>query len=92
MPQKRKISNGVKIRINAKFCSGCRTCELICALTHEEENNPKKAFIKIRGRFPNPGGYTIEILEGCKECGLCAKFCLMHALFKNKKESAGVEK
>ncbi len=75
----------MKISINDKFCSGCRICELICALTHQKENNPKKAFIKIHGNFPNPGGYTIEISEGCKGCGQCVRFCAMNALIEVKK-------
>ena len=56
-------------------CSGCRVCEMVCALYNKKECNPRKAFIKISGSFPKPGGYHIKILKGCTLCGECIRYC-----------------
>lgn len=69
-----------KFGIDKSKCSGCRTCELVCALKNFGENNPKKSFIKITGNFPVPGGYNIK-MKGCKHCGQCVKYCAMGALY-----------
>lgn len=62
----------MKILKNESRCTGCRTCQLICALCHFEENNPKKGAIGIRGEFPSPGGYKISL---CTQCEKCIKAC-----------------
>lgn len=74
-----------KFGIDKSKCSGCRTCELICALTNFRENNPKKSFIEITGNFPIPGGYDIK-MKGCKHCGQCVKYCAMGALYLKEGE------
>ncbi|MBI2626221.1 MAG: 4Fe-4S binding protein [Candidatus Nealsonbacteria bacterium] len=67
-----------------KKCSGCRICEMACVLYNKKECNPKKAFIKISGNFPEPGGYNIKILKGCTLCGECTRICPIGALFEKK--------
>lgn len=62
-------------------CSGCRVCELICALRNAKECNPKKSFIKVSGHFPKPGGYTFKIIKGCTLCGECVRICPTGAVF-----------
>jgi ferredoxin len=49
-------------------CTGCRTCQLACALFHFKENNPKKAAIGIMGEFPAPGRYRISLCTQCEKC------------------------
>ena len=49
-------------------CTGCRTCQLACALCHFKENNPKKAAIGIIGEFPAPGRYRISLCTQCEKC------------------------
>ncbi|MDQ7793469.1 MAG: 4Fe-4S binding protein [bacterium] len=61
----------------AEGCSGCRVCQLVCALTHVQENNVKKAAIGIRGYFPAPGRYEVEV---CDQCGQCATVCPEEAI------------
>lgn len=70
----------VKLGIDLVKCSGCRVCELICALVNHRENNPKKAHIKITGQFPEPGGYKIKFKD-CTRCGECAMICPTKAIF-----------
>jgi len=58
----------VKIGREESRCSGCRTCQLVCALHHFKENNPKKAAIGIKGEFPEPGRYRISLCTQCEKC------------------------
>lgn len=60
-------------------CSGCKTCQLMCALHHFKENNPKKAAIGITGEFPAPGKYRISL---CTQCGNCIPVCPTEAIYK----------
>lgn len=58
-------------------CTGCKTCQLVCALEHFSEHNPKKAAIGIRGEFPSPGRYKISM---CTQCGKCIEVCPTDAI------------
>ncbi len=62
----------MKINHNDALCSGCRVCELVCALQHYQENNPKKSAIRISGQFPVPGRFEIKV---CNQCGACMAVC-----------------
>lgn len=62
----------MKIGLNEALCSGCRVCQLVCSFRHFKENNPKKAALKITGRFPAPGRFQIAV---CDQCGVCAEVC-----------------
>lgn len=42
------------VALKPEECTGCRTCELICALHNYQENNPAKAALRVRGLFPDP--------------------------------------
>lgn len=57
--------------IDAK-CSGCRVCQMVCALENFREVNPSKAALAIVGQFPAPGSYQIHL---CDQCGRCAESC-----------------
>jgi Fe-S-cluster-containing hydrogenase component 2 len=65
---------GKKLKVDSKdeLCSGCRTCEVICTLTHTGEVNPKKSAIHPAAEFPVPGTYHIKV---CSQCGVCAEEC-----------------
>lgn len=58
-------------------CSGCRTCLMACALARFKEVNPSKAVLNIRGLFPAPGHYEIDL---CDQCGACAEACPEEAI------------
>ncbi len=68
----------LKIGKDETKCSGCRICELVCALAQTGECNPKKSIVKITANFPEPG-YHIK-MGGCKLCGECLKYCPPKAL------------
>ncbi|KXA97792.1 hypothetical protein AKJ38_00280 [candidate division MSBL1 archaeon SCGC-AAA259I14] len=57
-------------------CVGCKTCEMICSIHHENVNNPKKARIAIRGEYEK--GFQIS---GCVRCGICHEICPENAIF-----------
>lgn len=69
----------VKLGIDLAKCSGCRVCELICALVNHRENNPKLAHIKIIG-------YKIKFKD-CTRCGECAIICPQKAIFVKEEET-----
>lgn len=62
----------MRLAVREEFCSGCRTCEVACALKNYQECNPKKAALRITGEFPAPGRYHITF---CNQCGTCADVC-----------------
>lgn len=66
-----------RLAAKAEGCSGCRVCQLLCALTHYQENNIKKAALAIRGFFPAPGRYEVAV---CDQCGECAAVCPEEAI------------
>lgn len=67
----------MEIAVDASKCSGCRVCELLCAMEHFVESNPKKAALNIVGHFPAPGTYEIQM---CNQCGVCAEVCPVEAI------------
>ncbi|MDJ0782095.1 MAG: 4Fe-4S binding protein [Desulfosarcinaceae bacterium] len=67
----------MELRVIHERCSGCGTCRLTCALENFREVNPAKALLRIRGRFPAPGDYRIDL---CDQCGECAEICPVEAI------------
>jgi len=65
------------IVLHNNLCTGCSLCEVICALTHFRENNPKKAAIHIKRQFPEPGTFAIRV---CNQCGHCREVCPSEAI------------
>ena len=67
------------LALKPEECTGCRTCELVCALHNQGENNPAKAALRVHGLFPAPGHYELKI---CDQCGECAKVCPTEAIYR----------
>jgi len=67
----------LRLAVNEDNCSGCRVCQLICAMEQFAENNPKKGRLGIHGKFPEPGKYEISC---CDQCGICAEVCPVEAI------------
>ncbi|MFQ6119679.1 MAG: 4Fe-4S dicluster domain-containing protein [Methanosarcinales archaeon] len=54
-----------KLTIVPERCSGCRLCELVCAIHNSGSNNPKKARIRVMSLYPHP---VIKMPIFCKQC------------------------
>ena len=63
-------------------CTGCRICELYCALIRERVLNPKKARLRVERREP-----AIDKPIVCRQCAdpPCAKACPTDAIARNPK-------
>ena len=61
-------------------CTGCRICELYCALCHEGVLNPKKARLRVVRAEP-----AIDKPIACRQCAdpPCAKVCPTNAITRN---------
>ena len=60
-------------------CSGCRICELTCAIAHFGVNNPKKSAVRVLVTYPHP---VVRMPIVCSQCKapLCADACPVDAL------------
>jgi len=68
-----------RIRVAPGKCSGCRLCMQICAISHYDEINPRKAGLKIEAHFPQPGLYKPKV---CSQCGKCMEACPEGAIYR----------
>ncbi len=68
-----------RIKVSSGKCSGCRLCTQICAISHFDETNPKKACLRIEAQFPQPGLYKPRV---CTQCGECMKVCPEGAIIR----------
>jgi len=68
-----------KLAVIPEQCSGCRMCEVVCAIRNFGVNNPKKAAIRVLNIYPHP---VIKMPIVCSQCGepACAKVCPVDAL------------
>ncbi|MDF2676190.1 MAG: 4Fe-4S ferredoxin [Bacillota bacterium] len=65
------------LKFNYETCSGCKACQLVCALQNFKETNPSKSVLNVYGKFPVPGKYYVDV---CNQCGECAKICPVEAI------------
>lgn len=72
----------LKLTVIPEQCSGCRQCELVCAIKHFGVNNPKKAAIRIVNTYPHP---VMRLPVVCSQCKVpaCAKACPTGALSRS---------
>ncbi len=67
--------------INYEKCTGCRLCELVCAVFHHGVSNPQKARIKVE-KWEWEGLY---IPMSCKQCidAPCMNVCPVRAISRD---------
>jgi carbon-monoxide dehydrogenase iron sulfur subunit len=63
-----------KLTVIPEQCSGCRICELVCAIKHFGVNNPKKAAIRVLTTYPHPVARMPIVCSQCK-VPACAEVC-----------------
>jgi carbon-monoxide dehydrogenase iron sulfur subunit len=68
-----------KLAVIPELCSGCRICELTCAIEHFGVNNPKKSAIRVLVTYPHP---VVRMPIICSQCKVpvCADICPVDAL------------
>jgi len=68
-----------KIAVIPERCSGCKICELVCAIRHFGANNPKKSAVRVVITYPHP---VIRLPIVCSQCKkpACAEVCPVDAL------------
>jgi carbon-monoxide dehydrogenase iron sulfur subunit len=64
---------------NADMCTACRTCQLICSLSHDGECSPCLARIVLHA---DGLWMRAEFTADCDECARCARYCPYGALEK----------
>ncbi|MCL4466367.1 MAG: 4Fe-4S binding protein [Chloroflexi bacterium] len=69
----------MRVDATASRCTGCKLCQLACALHQFGENNPKKTAILITSDLLNTGHYRVAV---CDQCGLCEELCPAGAVSK----------
>jgi carbon-monoxide dehydrogenase iron sulfur subunit len=55
-----------------ELCVGCRTCQLICSLSHDGECSPSLARIDLQ---VDGLSFAAAFTPDCDECARCAFFC-----------------
>lgn len=68
-----------KVAVIPEECSGCRMCELVCAIKHFGVNNPKKSAVRVLITYPHP---VVRMPILCSQCKRppCANVCKFNAL------------
>ena len=72
-----------RLAVIPELCSGCRICELACAIEHFGVNNPKKSAIRVLVTYPHP---VVRMPIVCSQCKhpVCADACPVEALKKTE--------
>lgn len=67
-------------------CTGCKVCEMICSLHHEDEINPIKSRIHVIS-WEDEG---IDIPMTCQQCEdpPCEAVCPTHAIYRDNETGA----
>jgi len=72
---------GKMILVNASICSGCRICEMVCAIKHEGVVNPSKARVRV---YQHESA-LLDVPVICKQCedAPCAAVCPKDAITRD---------
>jgi Fe-S-cluster-containing dehydrogenase component len=76
-------NNWQTIGINKEACTGCRICEIVCSLSHEQVVNPEKSRIYIRRRYEE-SLYLPYVCQNCANAD-CVAVCPTGALAQDTK-------
>ncbi len=68
-----------RLAVIPELCSGCRICELACAIKHFKVNNPKKSAVRVMVTYPHP---VVRMPIVCSQCRapVCGDACPVGAL------------
>ena len=68
-----------EIKVDPTKCQTCWICMMRCGLRFSKMSKPAAAMVKV---VPSYNVWpTIEFVEGCDGCGICARYCPTGALY-----------
>ncbi|MHB1132369.1 MAG: 4Fe-4S binding protein [Chloroflexota bacterium] len=67
----------MRLEAESSRCTGCKICQMACALRQFGENNPKKTAIFVSSDLMSSGRYHVAV---CDQCGDCEEVCPTGAL------------
>ncbi len=70
------------LKIEYQKCTGCRMCELVCSVKHEQVSNPSRSRIKIM-KWEAEGLYVPMSCQQCEDAP-CMNACPVKALYRNE--------
>ena len=68
--------------INPELCVGCRTCEIVCSLVHEQECNPAVSAIEVIVHS-DTGTYIPMTCQNCMT-PVCQEVCPTDAIYRDE--------
>ena len=74
------------IEVYPDDCTGCRSCEMVCSLQHEQECSASRSRIKIL-RDEEFGNHAVLLCMQCADTP-CVKSCPIEALHRDEKTGA----
>jgi len=77
-----------RISIFPENCTGCRICQMICSWLNEKSFQPLNAYIQVKSEEEKGIHFEIALDQRCKKCGLCASYCSIGALVKEREVSS----
>lgn len=69
------------LMINYEKCTGCRLCELVCSVFHEQVSNPSRSRIKVM-KWESEGLYIPMSCQQCEDAP-CMNVCPVKAISRD---------
>ena len=70
------------LMINYQKCTGCRLCELVCAVMHDGISNPTRSRIKVM-KWESEGLYIPMSCQQCEDAP-CMNVCPVKAISRDE--------
>lgn len=70
------------LQINHEKCTGCRLCELVCSVHHDQVSNPMRSRIRVM-KWEQEGIYIPMSCQQCEDAP-CVNGCPVKALSRNE--------
>lgn len=70
------------LQINYQKCTGCRLCELVCAVVHSGKSNPARSRIKVM-KWEAEGLYIPMSCNQCQDAP-CLNACPVKAIYRDE--------
>jgi len=75
------MHNNKVLKVDYEKCTGCRLCELVCAVKHDHVSNPTRSRIRVI-KWESEGVYVPMSCQQCEDAP-CVAGCPVKALERN---------